>query len=192
MRAVVQLGGNLARSLPDHGQLVPAWRKLRLTVQILTKLNRSCLVHGDKSYILPCLGRIEIDQQASGPQAVSMEDSTACIHGSRGMAKPASEHARSEPWIIAEIAKATLPPNPRVPWDAWVADYSLVRDAIEQTYPEMFRDFNVRMWNPGGFHRPLAARHRKWTTPTGKANFKTPQTLAGNVDVAQLVGEPER
>jgi molybdopterin-dependent oxidoreductase alpha subunit len=183
VQAVVHLGGNLVRALPDHGQLEPAWRRMRLTVQIETKLNRSCLVHGEISYILPCLGRIEIDRQASGPQAVSVEDSTACIHGSRGLAKPASEHARSEPWIIAELAKATLPPNPNVPWDAWVADYSSIRVAIEQTYPEMFRDFNVRMWNPGGFHRPLAARHRKWMTKTGKANFLTPNSLTGNVDV---------
>ena len=43
----------------------PAWRKLRLTVQILTKLNRTALVHGEISYILPCLGRIEIDEQAA-------------------------------------------------------------------------------------------------------------------------------
>ena len=35
VRAVFQLGGNLVRSLPDHGQLVPAWRRLRLTVQIV-------------------------------------------------------------------------------------------------------------------------------------------------------------
>ena len=69
--------------------------RLRLTVEILTKLNRSCLEHGEISYILPCLGRIEIDQQETGPQAVSMEDSTACIHGSRGLAKPAS---RRSPW----------------------------------------------------------------------------------------------
>lgn len=113
VRAMIQLGGNLVRSLPDHNQLLPAWRKQRLTVQIETKLNRSCLVHGEISYILPCLGRIEIDRQAGGPQAVSMEDSTACIHGSRGVSKPASEHLRSEPWIVAEIAKATLPPIPR-------------------------------------------------------------------------------
>ena len=182
VRAVFQLGGNLVRSLPDHGQLVPAWRRLRLTVQILTKLNRSCLEHGDISYILPCLGRIEVDEQQTGPQAVSMEDSTACIHGSRGLAKPASEHLRSEPWIVAALAKATLAPNPKVDWDWWVADYRRVRDAIEQTYPEMFRDFNARLFQPGGFHRPLAARHREWKTKTGKANFIRPKSLAGNVD----------
>jgi molybdopterin-dependent oxidoreductase alpha subunit len=182
VRAVFQLGGNLVRSLPDHRELLPAWRRLRLTVQVLTKLNRSCLEHGEISYILPCLGRIELDEQETGPQALSVEDSTACIHGSRGIAKPASEHLRSEPWIIAEFAKAALPANPKVDWDWWVADYARIRDAIEQTYPEMFRDFNARMFQPGGFHRPLAARHREWETKTGKANFITPKSLAGNVD----------
>jgi molybdopterin-dependent oxidoreductase alpha subunit len=185
--AVFQLGGNLICSLPDQNQLQPAWRKLRLTVQIETKLNRTCLVHGEMSYILPCLGRIEIDHQASGPQAVSVEDSTACFHGSHGMTRPASRHLRSEPWIIAALAKATLPPNPKVDWDAWVADYSRIRDAIERTYPEIFRDFNGRMWQPGGFHKPLAARHRQWRTATGKANFIAPKTLAGNIDI-----DPER
>jgi anaerobic selenocysteine-containing dehydrogenase len=41
---------------------------------------------------------------------------------------------------------------------------------------------NARMWQPGGFHRPLAARERKWKTKTGKANFITPKSLAGNID----------
>lgn len=187
VKAMVQLGGNLVRSLPDHTALLPAWRKLRLTVQIETKLNRSCLVHGEVSYILPCLGRIEIDRQATGPQAVSVEDSTACIHGSRGQVKPASEHLRSEPWIIAALAKATLPPNPRLDWDAWVADYRRIREAIAATYPEIFTDMDRRMWEPGGFHRPLAACQREWKTETGKANFITPQALSGNVEP-----DPER
>ena len=86
-------------------------------MQIETKLNKSCLVHGEMSYILPCLGRIEIDRQKGKPQAVSMEDSTACIHGSRGYATPASPELRSEPWIVAAFAKAVLPPN-RGSWDA--------------------------------------------------------------------------
>src|SRR3954468_12938898 len=65
VRAMVLLGGNLVRSIPEHRLMEPAWRKLRLTVQILTKLNRTALVHGEVSYILPCLGRIEIDKQES-------------------------------------------------------------------------------------------------------------------------------
>ena len=103
-----------------------------------------------------------------------MEDSTACIHGSRGQRKPVADDLLSEPKIIAELAKATLPPNPKLNWDAWVGDYSLVRDAIESTYPDQFRDFNQRMFEPGGFPRPLGARERKWKTPNGKANFTVP------------------
>jgi molybdopterin-dependent oxidoreductase alpha subunit len=171
VRAIVLLGGNLVRSVPEHRLIDPAWRKLRLTVQILTKLNRTALVHGEVSYILPCLGRIEIDHQASGPQAVSMEDSTGCIHGSRGQVKPASPHLLSEARIVAELAKATVPTASTVPWDDWVGDYSRVRDAIAQVYPEIFHDFNARLWEPGGFHRPIGARKREWKTNTGKANF---------------------
>ena len=59
------------------------------------------------------------------------------------------------------MAKATLPPNPTVDWDKWVGDYALVRDAIEATYPDMFKDFNKRMFTPGGFPRPLPARERR-------------------------------
>ena len=187
VRAVVQLGGNLVRSLPDHDRLLPAWRKLRLTVQIETKLNKSCLVHGEVSYILPCLGRIEIDQQNGSPQAVSVEDSTACIYGSRGYAKPASTELRSEPWIVGALAKAVLPQNSEVNWDGWVSDYSQIRDAIELTYPEMFKDFNKRMWLPGGFHRPLPACNREWKTKTGKANFISPKTLTADIKT-----DPER
>ncbi|MGY3604423.1 MULTISPECIES: FdhF/YdeP family oxidoreductase [unclassified Bradyrhizobium] len=183
VRAVVLLGGNLVRSVPDHRRVEPAWRRLRLTVNILTKLNRTALVHGEISYILPCLGRIEIDEQESGRQAVSMEDSTGCMHGSWGQVRPASSDLLSEPRIIAELAKAAAPTRSTIPWDAWVADYSRIRDAIAATYPDIFHDFNARLWKPGGFHRPLGARERRWNTKTGKANFITPDSLATDIDM---------
>jgi anaerobic selenocysteine-containing dehydrogenase len=160
-----------------------AWRALPLTVQISTKLNRSHLVHGKTAYVLPCLGRIEIDRQAGGEQSVSMEDSTGCMHGSRGRAEPAADTLLSEPAIVAGIAKATLDPNPNVDWDAWVADYAKVRDAIAATYPKIFHDFNDRMWTPGGFRKPVAAAKREWKTPTGKANFTVPDTLSADPDM---------
>src|SRR3954451_2401764 len=175
VRGFVSLGGNFLRAIPERSLMEPAWSGLRLSVQIATKLNRNHIVPGEVTYLLPCLGRIEMDRQASGAQAVSMEDSTACIHGSRGQRKPVAEHALSEPAIIAGLAKATLKPNPRIDWDAWVADYSRVRDAIERTYPDQFRDFNKRMFEPGEFPRPLPARERKWKTPNGKANFTVPK-----------------
>jgi molybdopterin-dependent oxidoreductase alpha subunit len=176
VRGFIGLGGNFLRAAPERSLMEPAWSKLRLSVQIATKLNRTHLVPGQVSYLLPCLGRIEIDRQATGPQAVAMEDSTACIHGSRGQRKPVADDLLSEPKIIAELAKATLNPNPNVDWDAWVGNYTLVRDAIERTYPDQFKDFNRRMFQPGGFPRPLGARERKWKTPNGKANFTVPKS----------------
>jgi molybdopterin-dependent oxidoreductase alpha subunit len=182
VRAFVGLGGNFVRAVPDRNAIEPAWRRLRLTVQIATKLNRSHLIHGETSYLLPCLGRSEIDDGGAGPQAVSIEDSTGCMHGSLGMHPPASPHLLSEHRIVAGIAKATLPPNAMVDWNGWVADYSRIRDAIAATYPDIFHDFNRRMWQPGGFHRPLPARERKWKTKTGKANFITPKGLREDID----------
>jgi len=175
VKAFISLGGNFLRAVPERSRMEPAWSKLRLSAQIATKLNRTHLVPGEVTYLLPCLGRIEIDRQASGEQAVSMEDSTTCIHGSRGQRQPVAESLLSEPAIVAGLAKATLRPNPRVDWDAWVGNYALVREAIERTYPDQFKDFNARLFQPGGFPRPLGARERKWMTPTGKANFTVPK-----------------
>ena len=183
VKAFIALGGNFIRAAPDLPVVEAAWKRLRLTVSIATKLNRSHVVHGQVAYVLPCLGRIEIDAQATGLQAVSMESSLAQFHGSRGHVKPASEHLRSEPAIVAGIAKATLDPNPKVPWDRWVGDYGLVRQAIEKTWPATFPNFNEKLFDPGGVTRPIAARERKWNTRTGKANFIVPtQMFAGKAD----------
>jgi molybdopterin-dependent oxidoreductase alpha subunit len=177
--AFIGLGGNFLRAIPDGPRIEPAWRELELTVQVATKLNRSHLINGRVAYLLPCLSRIERDMQASGPQTVSTEDSTSCIHASFGDHAPASGNLRSEPAIVAALAKAALPPNPKVDWDAWTADYSRVRDAIEATNPQWFRDFNGRFHAPGGFFRGNKARLRDFSdSPTGRADFATPQGLS--------------
>ena len=192
-KAFIALGGNFVRAAPDQERVEAAWKRLRLTVAIATKLNRSHVIHGELAYVLPCLGRIEVDVQATGEQAVSMESSLAHFHGSRGHVKPASQMLRSEPAIVAGLAKATLPPNDRVPWDSWMGNYALVRDAIEATWPATFPRFNERLFQPGGVMRPLAARERKWNTRSGKANFIVPSALFagaaeghGAADVFQL------
>jgi len=181
--AFVGLGGNFVRAVPETGLIEAAWCKLPLTVQIATKLNRSHLIHGKVSYLLPCRGRIEIDRQVSGPQSVAVEDSTGCMHGSRGVAEPASPHLLSEQAIVAGIAKALLPANANIDWDAWVGDYSLIRDEIAAIYPEIFHDFNQRMWTPGGFRRPVPAANRQWKTANGKANFITPRGFDEDPDM---------
>jgi molybdopterin-dependent oxidoreductase alpha subunit len=183
VKAFVALGGNFPRAAPERDLVEDAWRGLRLTVAVATKLNRSHVVHGEIAYLLPCLGRIEIDEQASGQQVVSMESSLAHFHGSRGQVKPASPHLRSEPAIIAGLAEAVLDANPRTPWREWVGDYAWFRAAIEQTWPATFKGLDQKMFEPGGMPRPLAARERKWNTRTGKANFIVPtQLFAGHAE----------
>jgi len=193
-QAFLGLGGNFLRAVPETARMEASWPGMRLTVQIATKLNRNHLINGQVAYLLPCLGRIEIDRQGGVEQAVTCEDTMTHIHASRGMVEPASPDLLSEPAIVAGIAKATLAPNPLVPWDDWVADYGRVRDAIETTYPEMFGDFNGRMDEPGGFLRPLPARKREWKTETGKANFLVPsgfradlETELDDPDILQLI-----
>ncbi len=178
VKAFIAVGGNFLRAVPETEAMETAWPKLDLSVQVATKLNRNHLFPGKVTYLLPCLGRIEEDVQATGPQAVSVEDSTSCIHGSRGKATPASPTLLSEPAIMAGIAKAILTPNPKVNWDAWVADYALIRDAIEETYPAFFKDFNARLFEPGGFWKGNKASERIWQTPSRKAEFLVPSALS--------------
>ena len=183
VKAFIGLGGNFIRAVPETDLMERAWRRLRLTVQIATKLNRGALIHGGAAYLLPCLGRIEIDRQATGVQFVTVEDTTGRFHASHGRAEPAGENILSEPKIVAELAKAVLASNPKVDWDAWSGNYALVRDAIAETYPAIFKNFNERIKNPAGFDRPLPARERKWTTPNGKANFISPRSLSEDPDL---------
>ena len=172
IKAFLSLGGNFVRAIPERDKMEAAWPNMRLTVQIATKLNRSHLINGEVAYLLPCRGRTEEDQP------VTMEDSLSMIHGSVGKAKPASEHLLPELAIVAGIAKATLQPNPKVKWDEWVADYGKVRDLIEATYPNKFKDFNQRLFTPGGFYKGNHARERIWETKSGKAEFTVPDGLS--------------
>ncbi|WNO54944.1 FdhF/YdeP family oxidoreductase [Stakelama saccharophila] len=173
----IQLGGNFLRATPEHKKMVEGWSNLPIQVHIATKLNKSHLSPGADAWLLPCLGRLERDMQESGAQVVTMEDSFSHIYGSVGKAEPASPYLLSEPAIVAGIAKATLKDNPNVPWDAWVGDYGLVRDAIENTYPDKFSNFNERMFEPGGFWKGNPAAHREWNTQSGKAEFNVPRAL---------------
>jgi anaerobic selenocysteine-containing dehydrogenase len=161
----------------------PAWRNLRLTVNVITKLNRSALLPGEISYILPVISRLEIDETAAGPQVQSMEDTSGCIHGNRPLRKPASPHLISEMRLICELAKRVLDPNSRMRWDAYMHDYAEIRREIGETLPDTFWDYERRMWEPGGFKRPMPANKRDWHTDTGRANFVTPSALEEDLDM---------
>jgi len=170
-RAFIALGGNLAVAMPDPEATFAAFRKLDLAVHMATKLNRSHLLLARRdSFILPVLGRTELDEQAGGAQSVTVEDSMSMVHASRGRLAPASPHLRSEPAIVAGLAKATLQGRFGIDWDAMIADYDRIRDAIAVVFPD-FADFNKRIRQPGGFRLTVGASERVWNTATGKAQF---------------------
>lgn len=168
-KALVCLGGNYAVAMPDHARTFAALRKLDLSVNVATRLNRTHLLVGKETFIFPCLGRTELDMQRAGPQSITVEDSMSMVHASSGKLTPASPLLRSEPAIVAGIAHATLPDS-KVDWLELVADYDRIRERIEQTLPG-FDNFNARIRIPGGFRLPLPPTERVWPTVSGKAMF---------------------
>lgn len=170
VRFFLGLGGNFLSASPDTEFTAAALQSCDLTAHISTKLNRSHLVTGRTALILPSLGRSEIDRQAEGPQFVTIEDSMSIVNRSEGAATPASEHLRSEPAIIAGIAKAALGSRTTVDWDYLIGDYARIRDAIARVIPG-FESFNGRI-REGYFHLPNPVRDRReFPNAEGKAKF---------------------
>ncbi|WP_017938499.1 FdhF/YdeP family oxidoreductase [Zestomonas thermotolerans] len=187
-KVFIGLGGNFAQATPDSSRTHQALRNCALTVQISTKLNRSHLMHGRDALILPCLGRTDIDLQAGGEQAVTVEDSFSMVHASYGQLRPLSAQMRSEPAIVAGIANATLGAWP-VDWLWLVEDYARIRALIAETIPG-FANFEERIAAPGGFYLGNAAARREWNTPSGKARFQANQ-LPASLLHAELPEEPQ-
>ncbi|MDE1172249.1 MAG: FdhF/YdeP family oxidoreductase [Parvibaculaceae bacterium] len=179
----IALGGNFVAAIPDRQIAEAAMRKLRLTVAITTKLNRGHLVHGEKSLILPCLARSDIDVRNGARQSVTVEDSMSMVHASAGLVEPPSPMLKSEVAIVCEMARAVLGDN-SIDWDGFANDYDLIRDKIEAVFPVLFKDYNARVRQPGGFHLTNSARNLVWNTPEGKACFKVYEGLTEDPVVA--------
>lgn len=184
-KALISLGGNLSVAMPDPETCFAAVRKLDLSVNILTKFNRTCLLTAKETLVLPCLGRTELDLQDGRPQWVTVEDSMSMVHASRGKLSPPGPDVRSEPAIVAGLAKAAMPAS-KVDWDALVADYDRIRDKIEAVYPD-FHDFNARVRQPGGFRLTIAPDKRVWNTASGKAQFIAHPHVDERGDAAMLL-----
>jgi molybdopterin-dependent oxidoreductase alpha subunit len=180
------LGGNFLSATPDTDFTASALRRCRLTAQVSTKLNRSHLITGNRALILPCLGRTEIDVQATGPQFVTTENSMGVVQVSRGSLEPASQELLSEPQIVARLARATLEHRTTVDWEDLAGNYDKIRDAIERVVPG-FDDYNTRVRQPGGFHLPNAARNRVFNTASGKAHFTIHEFPQHNLDPDQFL-----
>jgi molybdopterin-dependent oxidoreductase alpha subunit len=165
------LGGNFAAATPDTSVTEKALASCQLTVHIATKLNRSHVLPGRESLILPCLGRTEVDRQGAGEQFVTVEDSMSAVHASHGKLEPASPLLLSEVSIVARLGRALL--GDHLPWGDFEADYRVIRQCIAAVVPG-FGDFEARVSAPGGFVLPHPPRDDvSFPTPSGRARIIT-------------------
>jgi molybdopterin-dependent oxidoreductase alpha subunit len=180
------LGGNFLSATPDTAYTAEALRRCRLTVQVSTKLNRAHLVTGAQALILPCLGRSEVDMQASGAQFVTTENSMGVIQRSQGKLAPAAPQLRSEVAIICGLAQVALKGRSQVEWAGLAADYDRIRAHIARVVPG-FEAYNERARKPGGFYLPNAARAGRFATPSGRAPFSVHPLPQHELEPGQLV-----
>ena len=179
------VGGNFVAAAPDTEATMAAMRRCRVTAHVSTKLNRSHTVCGDTALILPCLGRTEVDRQATGDQYVTVEDSMGMIHASRGRLAPASSHLRSEVAIVAGLAEATL--GPAGGWAEFAADYDRIRERIEAVVPGFDR-YNERARDGAGFALPHPVRDElRFPTASGKAQLTSNPLVLVDVPPGHLL-----
>jgi molybdopterin-dependent oxidoreductase alpha subunit len=180
-RAFLSLGGNFAAATPDTVVVADALQRCRLTVHIATKLNRSHVLPGAESLLLPCLGRTERD----GDRFVTVEDSMSVVHTSRGRLAPASPHLLSEVAIVSRLGRALL--GDGLPWRDFEADNRAVRERIAAVVPG-FADFEDRVVRPGGFTLPHGPRDAlTFPTPTGRARFTVSEIVPIEVPAGRLL-----
>ncbi len=176
-RVFMAMGGNFVSATPDTAVTEAALRRVNLTVQVSTKLNRSHTVTGRRAVILPTLGRTDRDVRKGIDQRVTVEDSMSAVHASRGRLTPPSREMLSEPAIIARLCalvfegSAASRNTPRADWTALETDYTLIRSHISRVVPG-FEDFENRIQKGRTFVLPNGPRDgRTFATPDGLAHF---------------------
>lgn len=170
----VSLGGNLAMANSDTATMEAGLKRTGLTVHISTKPNRSHVVHGRTSIILPTLGRTDRDDKhPKGAQFLSVENSMSVVSRTQGRLEPVSDHLLAEPVLLARIAEAVLGPEHIVDWKAMADDYDVIRDHISRVV-EGTADFNERVRGKYGFVLPNPPRDKRaFGTAEGRAQFST-------------------
>lgn len=166
------MGGNFLMASPDTDFTAAALKKCELTTQVITKLNRTALVTGKKSLILPCLGRTEKDLQNGVEQYQTTESTMLNVQTTRGVIEPASKHLRSEAWIVGKLAQAVLKDKTSVDWERFINDYDSIRDAIARTVKGC-ENYNEKVKRPGGFYLDNPPRDGVFPTENGTAQFKS-------------------
>ncbi|PPI86789.1 FdhF/YdeP family oxidoreductase [Candidatus Pantoea edessiphila] len=169
VRVLISLGGNLAAAAPDYLRTKKALSSCGITVHISTKLNRSHLIPGRESLILPTIGRTEIDKTNNRNQFITVEDTFSMVHGSQGRCEPLSSQQRSEIAIISEIAYKTLGDN-KINWKALSSNYNLIRKQIADIIPG-FANLTKKCSVFKGFYLANAASQYVFNTASKKAQF---------------------
>lgn len=164
-KVFIGLGGNFLSAASDTTYTAEALQNCDLTVQISTKLNRSHLIGGKTSIILPTLGRSEKDISNGKPRYVTVENSMGKVHRSKGMLKPASERLKSEPEIVASIAAAYFGEKSTIEWEKMGTDYDFVRTKMSEVLAG-FDDYSNRS-KDGGFYLPNNAREADFSGMSG-------------------------
>jgi molybdopterin-dependent oxidoreductase alpha subunit len=182
----MSMGGNFVAAAPDTGRVAQGMSNCNMTVHVSTKLNRTHTYPGQRSYILPCLVRSELDESDHGVQFVSCENSMSIVSSSQGHRPPAGPDLLSEPNIICHLARQTLPNSDATPWSRWSSDYDLIRNEIEAVV-EGFEDYNHRVRQPGGFLLPNSAANRQWRTESGRAHFSCNEIPVWRLEPGQLL-----
>ncbi|OYV60397.1 MAG: hypothetical protein B7Z69_04285 [Actinobacteria bacterium 21-73-9] len=181
----VALGGNFVAATPDTAVTEAAMANTALSVHVATKLNRSHLTTGREALILPCLGRSERDRTGGRDQVVTVEDSMAMVHASRGRLEPGSPDLRSEVDIVTSIGAALFGDD--LGWTAMGQDYAEIRRHIERVVPG-FESYEERVSEPGGFQLPRPPRDsRTFPTSDGTAHFSVNEVDAVEVPEGHLL-----
>jgi len=168
------MGGNFLSASPDTNYTAEAMRKLKLSVHVSTKLNRSHLVHGEEALILPTLSRSDKDIVSGEAQFISCENSMGVVQSSKGILNPISDQLINETQIVCLMAKATLGNRSVVDWDKYANSYNEIRDVIAQCIMG-FENYNEKVRKPGGFYLPNGPRDNLFITEEYKD--KAPFTL---------------
>ncbi len=185
-KVFVALGGNFLSAASDTEYTGRALQNCDLTVSVSTKLNRTHLVTGKTALILPTLGRSELDIREGSPRFFTVENSMGKVHQSKGLLQPASEHLKSEPEIVGEIANAYFKEDHPVRWRSLSQDYNLIREKIELVI-KGFEDLNKKS-KGSGFYLPNNVRDLDFSKlPGQKAQFSICQLPKHNIAENEFV-----
>jgi len=164
------LGGNFLMAASDTEYTAKGIQNCELTVQVSTKLNRTHLVTGKTALLLPTYGRSEKDLKKGKLRRITVENSMGQVRQSRGLLKPASEHIKSEPDIIAEMAHVFFDGKHSMDWKSLGENYELIREKIDQVV-KGFEDTEKRS-KGAGYYLPNNVRQLDFSKlPNSKAQL---------------------